>query len=104
VSAHLQAGFAGGYKLLFPGMSSLETIKKLHLRGTERFRQLVGLPAEANPMRQEIDRLGEFLDGTTFALQMLLGERNEPLRATAGEPVAAQRSLAAGGSRRFGVS
>ncbi|MDD4889586.1 MAG: lactate racemase domain-containing protein [Phycisphaerae bacterium] len=104
VSAHLQAGFAGGLKMLFPGLSSLATIKKLHLAGTSRFRQLVGLPAGSNPMRQEIDRLGEFLDGVTFAVQLMLDERHQPIAVSAGEPIAAQRALAAQGSRRFGVA
>ena len=104
VSAHLQAGFAGGYKLLFPGMASVATIKKLHLRGTETFRQLIGLPAERNPMRQEIDRLGEFLDGVTFNVQLLLDAANRPLAAAAGEPVASQRRVAEQAARRFGVA
>lgn len=103
VCAHLQAGFAGGYKLLFPGLASRDTLKKLHLRGTEQFCQLTGTPAETNPMRQEIDRLGAYLDGTTFAVQLLLGEANEPLAAVAGEPVAAQRVLAQRAVGRFGV-
>ena len=104
VSAHLQAGFSGGYKLLFPGMAGLATIKQLHLRGTERFRQLIGLPADHNPMRQEIDRLGEWLDGTTFALTLLPGESaTQPLAVAAGDPVAVQRTLAEQAVARYGV-
>lgn len=104
VSAHLQAGFAGGFKLLFPGLSSRATIKKLHLGGTARFRQLVGLPAGQNPMRQEIDALGGFLDGVTFAVQLLLDERHQPVAVSAGDPVAAQRALAEQAVGRFAVA
>jgi nickel-dependent lactate racemase len=102
VSAHLQAGFAGGWKMLFPGLASRATISKLHLCGTQRFRRLIGLSAEANPMRREIDRLGEFVGGVTFAVQVLPAEGHEPLAVTAGLPVQAQRALTAQGVQRFG--
>lgn len=104
VNAHLQAGFAGGMKLLAPGMASLATIRRLHLKGTETFRQLIGLPAEQNPMRLEIDRLLEYLDGTTFSVQLMLDGQHRPLMVRAGHPVAAQRSLAGEAIRRFGVA
>jgi hypothetical protein len=98
VSPHLQAGFGGGYKMLIPGCSSLETIRSLHRLGVGRdFRQLVGVDAAKNTMRSAVDAAGQLIDashGTTFAVQYLLDERNLPTFVAAGEPIPTQRMLA----------
>jgi nickel-dependent lactate racemase len=98
VSAHLQAGFGGGYKMLLPGCASMATIRQMHRRGLGRnFRQLVGTDGEDNPMRVFIDDAGRMIDerhGATFALQYLLDENNLPSSVAAGEPIPTQRMLA----------
>ncbi|MCG3179544.1 MAG: hypothetical protein BIFFINMI_01880 [Phycisphaerae bacterium] len=104
VNAHMQAGFAGGMKLLFPGCASLGTIRRLHLRGTGVFRQRIGVPVAGNPMRQEIDSIFEYLPGLTFNVQLMLDGRFRVLQASAGHPIASQRAIAADAARRFGVA
>ncbi|MCL2701070.1 MAG: lactate racemase domain-containing protein [Phycisphaerae bacterium] len=98
VSPHLQAGFGGGYKMLLPGCASLETIRELHRQGIGRsMRQLVGIDAERNAMRQVIDDGGELIDaahGKTFVVQYILDEADQPAAISTGEPLPAQRMLA----------
>jgi len=98
VCPHLQAGFGGGYKMIFPGCSHLDTIRDLHRLGiSRRAKQLVGIEAEKNPMRQAIDAGGKLLEafgGTTFAVHYLLDESNRPVHVAAGDPVSTQRMLA----------
>ncbi len=97
-SPHLQAGFGGGYKMLLPGCASLETIRYLHRLGLgRRFRQLVGLPPERNPMRRAIDAAGELIDahhGRSFAVQYLLDEQEYPAYLAAGEVRPVHRMMA----------
>jgi len=97
VSPHLQAGFGGGYKMIFPGCSHLETIRALHRLGLGRsMRQLVGLPRSANAMRSAIDAAGEKLDaagGKTFAVHFLLDEKDLPTSAAAGDVLPSHRMI-----------
>jgi len=98
VSAHLQAGFGGGYKMILPGCAHLETVRSLHRLGLgRRARQLVGTDAADNAMRAAIDAGGrriEAVAGKTFAVQYLLDEANLPALIATGEAIPAQRMLA----------
>ena len=97
VCPHLQAGFGGGYKMIFPGCAHLDTIRAMHRLGAGRMpRQLVGTDAEKNPLRRAIDTGGRLLDkfyGQTFAVQYLLDDNDRPVHIAAGDPVATQRML-----------
>lgn len=98
ISPHLQAGFGGGYKMLFPGCAHLETIRGLHRLGIgHKPRQLVGMDVTVNPMRVVIDAAGQLLDeyhGATYALQYLLDEDNVPYSIDAGEMLGTHRMVA----------
>jgi nickel-dependent lactate racemase len=97
VSPHLQAGFGGGFKMLFPGCASLETIRTLHRQGLGRSaRQLVGLGASRNGMRAFIDAAGSLVDqyhGRSFAVQYILDTENQPTFFATGKPVDTQEML-----------
>jgi len=97
VSPHLQAGFGGGFNMMFPGCASLETIRTLHRHGLGRStRQLVGLGASRNPMRAFIDAAGGLVDrfaGKTFAVQYILDTENLPTFLAAGNPADTQEML-----------
>jgi nickel-dependent lactate racemase len=91
VSPHLQAGFGGGYKMLFPGCGELASIRGLHRFGIRRRNQgqMVGTDATQNPMRAAIDAAGAMVDachGTTFTVQYLLDADDQPVAMAAGEP------------------
>ncbi|MCP4374911.1 MAG: DUF2088 domain-containing protein [bacterium] len=98
VCPHLQAGFGGGFKMIFPGCSHLETIRPLHRLGLgRRAKQMVGTDAEKNAMRMAIDTGGKLLDaygGVTFAVHYLLDDNNHPVHIGAGDPISTQRMLA----------
>jgi lactate racemase len=98
VCPHLQAGFGGGFKMIFPGCSHLDTIRPLHRLGlTRRPRQMVGTEAEKNAMRTAIDAGGKLLDayhGVTFAVHYMLDDNDLPVHITAGDPISTQRMLA----------
>jgi len=98
VSPHLQAGFGGGYKMIFPGCAHLATIRALHRRGVGRgARQLVGSDAAVNPMRRVIDEAGAMLDqhhGRSFAVQYLLDQANLPSFIAAGEVMVTHQMMA----------
>ena len=62
VLPHLQAGFGGGYKLIFPGTSHRTTLGALHRQGLEgksNPASLLGSHAADNPMRQAIHDAAE---------------------------------------------
>lgn len=98
VSPHLQAGFGGGYKMVFPGCAHIETIRTLHRLGLGgRPRQFVGTDAEVNAMRLAIDAGGRLLDerhGTSYAVQYLLDGNNLPTSVGAGEVLGTNRMMA----------
>ncbi|MFW6132550.1 MAG: lactate racemase domain-containing protein [Planctomycetota bacterium] len=98
VNPHLQAGFGGGYKMLYPGCAHESTIGGLHRLGVGRSdRQLVGTDPQHNPMRRAIDAAGELLDagkGTTFTVQYLLDADGLPETIATGRPVPTHRMLA----------
>ena len=98
VCPHLQAGFGGGFKMIFPGCSHLDTIRPLHKLGlTRSAKQLVGTEAEKNPMRAAIDAGGRLLDeynGVTFAVHFMLDDDDRPVHIGAGDPISTQRMLA----------
>jgi len=109
VLPHLQAGFGGGSKLIFPGASHRSTLGALHRRGIGRGRTgsghapgavLLGGDAASNPMRRAIAGAVARL-GPCLSVSHLLGAPGEVLRVEAGHPDAVQDALAAEARRRF---
>jgi nickel-dependent lactate racemase len=98
VTAHLQAGFGGGYKMLLPGCASLDTIRRLHRIGVHGARgPVAGTDAAANPMRQAIDQAGALVEskcGVCFGIQYLLDDNDLPTSVAAGEVLPAQQMIA----------
>ena len=75
VLPHLQAGFGGGYKLIFPGTSHRSTLAALHrqgLAGSVDASGLIGGDAAENPMRQAIHEAATLL-GPCFSVSHLIG-------------------------------
>ncbi len=102
VLPHLQAGFGGGYKLIFPGTSHRSTLSALHrqgLGGHDAGKLLGGDPA-ANPMRKAIRSAATFL-GPCLSISHLLGPPGTVLKVCAGTPDAVQGELAVEAKRRF---
>ncbi len=104
VLPHLQAGFGGGYKLIFPGCSHRETLGALHRqglgKGSDAGRLLGGDPA-ANPMRRAIQHAAALLPGPCLSLSHLIGEPGQALRVVSGHPDPVQDALSAEARDRF---
>jgi nickel-dependent lactate racemase len=108
VAPHLQSGFGGGYKMLFPGCGELKSIRMLHRVGIARDEslQMVGIPPEKNMMRQVIDRAGRMVDaahGSTFSVQYMLDAQDMPTHIAAGDPLPAHRMLTKKCAVEFGI-
>ncbi len=98
VSAHLQAGFGGGYKMFYPGCSEIWSIRALHKTGVNRYgiRQMVGTVPPRNKMRQVIDAAGRLTDayhGRTFMVQYLLDDNDLPSAIACGDPLPVHEML-----------
>jgi lactate racemase len=101
VLPHLQAGFGGGYKLIFPGTSHRSTLGILHQKGLSGDAgRLLGSDATQNPMRQAIRSAARLL-GPCFSVSHLLGAPGQLLHLAAGHPDPVQDELAAEAARRF---
>jgi hypothetical protein len=103
VLPHLQAGFGGGYKLIFPGTSHRTTLGALHRHGLEGGSDagaLLGGDASASPMRRAIREAALKL-GPCWSISHLIGRPAEVFRVVAGDPDGVQEELAAEARRRF---
>jgi lactate racemase len=103
VLPHLQAGFGGGYKLIFPGTSHRSTLGALHRQGLERGARpetLLGSDAAQNPMRQAVYNAAKLL-GPCYSINHLIAGPGEILRTLAGHPTPVQDMLAAEARDRF---
>jgi nickel-dependent lactate racemase len=102
VLPHLQAGFGGGYKLIFPGTSHRSTLVALHRKGLggDQAARLLGSDAAENPMRQAIRSAAARL-GPCLSISHLLGPPGTILHVAAGHPDAVQDRLASEARRRF---
>jgi hypothetical protein len=103
VLPHLQAGFGGGYKLIFPGTSHRTTLGALHrqgLVGRSDAAGLLGGDAAHNPMRGAIRAAARLL-GPCWSISHLIGGPGQIFAAIAGRPERVQDLLAAEARRRF---
>ncbi len=103
VLPHLQAGFGGGYKLIFPGTSHRSTLGALHRQGLERRvdpARLLGGSAAENAMRQAIHRAAARL-GPCWSISHLSGSEGQVFQIAAGHPEHVQDMLAVEARRRL---
>jgi hypothetical protein len=106
VLPHLQAGFGGGYKLIFPGTCHRSTLGALHRQGLGGDAgRLLGGEAEGNPMRCAIREAAGLLRrrgrGPCFSVSHLLGDPGQVLFVAAGSVDVVQDLLAAEARHRF---
>jgi lactate racemase len=103
VLPHLQAGFGGGYKLIFPGTSHRTTLGRLHREGISGRSERAGLlgdHASDNVMRQAIHAAAALL-GPCWSVSHLAGGRRQVFRVVAGDPERVQDILAEEATRRL---
>ncbi len=86
---HMYAGWAGGAKMVQPGVSSSLTTSKTHLMAATRVYEILG-QAE-NPVRLEIESIAQ-TTGLKFILNVVLNRDGQVVQVVAGDPVKAHRS------------
>lgn len=86
---HIMAGFAGGSKILLPGVAARETMQELHRTKTQAARRdmaetVTGMGVmDSNPRRQDIDEAGE-LAGLDFKIDAIVNLWGETVSIYAG--------------------
>jgi nickel-dependent lactate racemase len=103
VLPHLQAGFGGGFKLIFPGTSHRMTLGALHrqgIYGRSDPARLLGDLGAVNAMRQAIHAAAARL-GPCWSISHLTGGRGQVFRIVAGHPERVQDILAEEARRRL---
>jgi hypothetical protein len=104
VLPHLQAGFGGGYKLIFPGCSHRSTLGALHRQGLGgNASRLLGSDPKTNPMREAIRSAAALLPGDCYSISHLLGEVGQVFQVVAGNVDEVQTILSSEAKRRFRV-
>jgi lactate racemase len=103
VLPHLQAGFGGGWKLIFPGCSHRTTLGSIHQQGLDGDAgRLLGCDPILNPMRQAISRAAKLLPGGTLSISHVIGRTSEEIYEIAvGSPDAVEQKLASKAKSRF---
>ncbi len=102
VLPHLQAGFGGGYKLIFPGCSHRSTLVALHAQGLGGDAgRLLGGAIVTNPMRVAIRAAAALLPGPCLSVSHLLGDQGKVIRVVAGHPDRVQETLSDDARARF---
>lgn len=105
VLPHLQAGFGGGWKLIFPGCSHRTTLSALHRQGLSgNASALLGGDPSRNPMRLAVRSASALLSGPSLSISHLLGTPGQVLHVASGAPEDVQGGLAAEAQRRFRVA
>jgi nickel-dependent lactate racemase len=92
ITPHVHVGFGGGGKIILPGISGAETIKRFHRDVMMRAPESIGLgKSEGNVMRAEVDEVAK-MAGLDFKIDGLLNDRGEITDLFAGEPLEAWRA------------
>ena len=86
---HINMGFSGGYKILLPGCSSLDTIKSLHK--FEPNQRIKLWETEDNYYRSVIDEMNNYCP-LDFLVNVILNKQAEIVDVFAGDPIAAFES------------
>lgn len=86
---HMYAGWAGGAKMIQPGVTSAVTTAKTHLMAGPRVYEILG--QEDNPVRREMEEIAR-KTGLKFIVNVVLNARSEVVAVVAGDVVQAHRA------------
>lgn len=86
---HMYAGWAGGAKMVQPGITSPETTAKTHLVAGTRVYEILG--QVNNPVRLEMEDIA-IKSGLKFIVNVVLNRRGQVVDVVAGDMVAAHRA------------
>lgn len=86
---HMYAGWAGGAKMVQPGVCGAATTGETHYMAAEHVHEILG--NIDNPVRREIENVAA-LTGLTMIVNTILNVNHEIVQIVAGEPTAAHRA------------
>ena len=86
---HMYAGWAGGAKMVQPGVCGAATTGETHYLAAEHVHEILG--NIDNPVRREIENVAA-LTGLTMIVNTILNANHEIVQIVAGEPTAAHRA------------
>lgn len=86
---HMYAGWAGGAKMIQPGVTSAVTTARTHLMAGPRVYQILG--DVDNPVRHEMERIA-VQSGLKFIVNVVLNAHSEVVRVVAGDVIKAHRA------------
>lgn len=89
IEPHHFAGFSGGYKTAAIGLAGRETINKNHAMLIDPNARIAEF--EKNPLRQDIEEIGDLL-GVHFALNAILNGEKRIVKAVSGHPRAVMQA------------
>jgi len=95
---HYNFGYAGGAKMILPGVSGVETITYNHSMFCSPNSGVGHL--EDHPARQDAEEIAS-IAGLNFILNILINQRSEPIAGFAGDYIAAHRKGVAHGDRHI---
>ncbi|HHW10130.1 MAG TPA: nickel-dependent lactate racemase [Firmicutes bacterium] len=85
---HMYAGWAGGAKMVQPGVCGPATTGETHFMAAENVRNILGVVD--NPVRREVENIAR-LTGLTMIVNTILNTAHEVVAVVAGDPVQAHR-------------
>ncbi|MBN1675031.1 MAG: nickel-dependent lactate racemase [Kiritimatiellae bacterium] len=85
---HMYAGWAGGAKMIQPGVSSALTTARTHLMAGPNVHRILG--RVENPVRREMEQIA-VQSGLKFILNVVLNHESRVVAAVAGHPIEAHR-------------
>ncbi|NPV89329.1 MAG: nickel-dependent lactate racemase [Firmicutes bacterium] len=88
IEYHYFAGYSGGVKAIFPGVSTHQAIQNNHSMMVEET-AMAGV-LEGNPVREDIEEITEYLP-VDFILNVVLDDKKQVVRAVAGHHQKAHR-------------
>jgi nickel-dependent lactate racemase len=88
IEYHYFAGYSGGAKAIMPGVSSHDAIQANHSNMVSENAYAGNI--ESNPVRQDIDEVGEFIK-IDFIVNVVLNNKKEIVKAVAGHYIQAHR-------------
>lgn len=89
IEYHYFAGYSGGCKAVFPGVSTMRSIEANHSLMVDPNSRAGKL--EGNPVREDLEEAAAFV-GVDFILNVVLNESKQIVGAVAGDPIAAHRA------------
>ena len=87
---HAQVGWAGGAKIVLPGVCGAETISTMHWLAAKQPNYLQVMGEVETPVRCEMERLAREV-GLRFIVNVVFNGSYEPVAIVAGDPVVAHR-------------